>query len=174
VPTDLVLATELGEIRIRLLEEQAPITTAHVRRLVEGHDLGPGTIYRVVDTELDGQPFRIVQGGWLEQVDRLPKVEHEAGAVPHRLGSVSLARFEPGTAASEWFITLTDAAPYLDPGAPPPMDGHGYAVFGLVVDGLELAYEVNGHPVGDEAPLPVLAGQMLAERVPYTARIESS
>ena len=168
----LVLTTPLGVVRITLLDDEAPITTAHFRRLLT-MDLGPGQFYRAQRREhvVPGREFEVVQGGWPSLAPDLPTVEHEAN-VEHALGTVALGRFEPGTASSEFYVCLSETAPALDPGAPPPMDGHGYAVFGRVVEGLDVLREIHARPTTDEAPHPVVRGQILAEPVPFEARLD--
>jgi peptidyl-prolyl cis-trans isomerase A (cyclophilin A) len=169
----LVLTTSLGTIRIELLDELAPVTAAHVRRLVTEHSLGIGKFYRAqrVEHVVPGREFEVVQGGWPELEQTLPRVPHEAGRIPHSLGTVSLGRFEPGTASSEFFVCLSESAPALDPGAPAPMDGHGFAVFGRVVDGLDVLRAIHQLPTTDDAPHPLVRGQILADPVPFEAAL---
>ena len=168
----LILTTPLGTIEIELLDDEAPVTSAHVRRLLTEHDLGPGTFYRAQRREhvVPGREFEVVQGGWPDRAPSLPTVPHEA-AVPHSLGTVGLGRSDPGTASSEFYVCLSESAPALDPGAPAPMDGHGYAVFGRVVEGLDVLRAIHARPTTDEAPHPLVRGQILAEPVPFEARL---
>ncbi len=170
----LVLSTSLGDIRIALLDQTAPATTQHIRSLIASHALGPGCFYRAQRLEhvVPGREFEVLQGGWPRIAHTLPSVEHEP-TVPHTLGTVSLARLAPGTASSEMFLCLSDKAPALDAGAPPPMDGHGFAVFGQVVAGLDIAQALHAQPTSDEEGSALLRGQMLRDSVPFDAQLVS-
>lgn len=104
----------------------------------------------------------------------LPTVAHEQPTAPHGRGTVSLARTAPGTASAELFICLDESAPALDPGASPPMDGLGFAVFGQVVEGLDVLEQIHALPTVEEAPHPLMRGQLLAEPVPFSVALVSS
>lgn len=168
----LTLSTEHGEVVIRLLEEQAPASVAHIRALVEQLAGADGCFYRAQRREhwLPGRQFEIVQGGWPLMSD-LPCVDHEVATLPHRRGTVSLARGEPGTATGEFFVCLDEDAPALDQGAPSPMDGHGFSVFGQVVDGMDVLERIHSMPTDPEHPEGMLRGQLLLEPVTFRASI---
>ena len=97
----------------------------------------------------------------------LPTVEHEQSGVTHGRGTLSLARTEPGTASAELFVCFDESAPALDVGAAPPMDGLGFAVFGRIVDGLDVLERIHALPTVEDAPHPLMRGQLLADPVPF-------
>lgn len=170
----LILTTTLGIIRIRLLDDEAPVTTAHYRQLLTEHELGPGLFYRAQRAEhvVPGREFQVLQGGWPQLDGLLPTVRHEAGGIPHGLGTVGLARTEPGTGSSELFVCLDERAPALDPGAGPPMDGHGHAVFGVVVEGLDVVQRIHAMPTSPESPVPLVRGQILLDPIAFQAQLD--
>jgi peptidyl-prolyl cis-trans isomerase A (cyclophilin A) len=114
---------------------------------------GRAGFYRVVHP--DNQPhnkirIEVVQGG----VDRetgdtsTPFIPHETTAMTgltHRNGSLSLARMEPGTANTEFSICL-GPQPELDFGGRRNPDGQGFAVFGQVRRGMNIARRIQKLP----------------------------
>ena len=165
----LVLVTPVGRVEVELLAE-APRTSAHVLDLVGAGAFSGSTFYRAQRREhwIPGREFTGLQGG-PQRVD-LTTVEHEPGAAPHGLGTVSLARLAPGTASAELFFCLDSAAPALDPGAGPPRDGFGYAVFGRVCTGLSVLQDIHARPTSEHAPHAVVRGQLLVEPVPFSVQ----
>jgi peptidyl-prolyl cis-trans isomerase A (cyclophilin A) len=143
----VVLATPLGAIRIRVDIDNAPITAANFLAYVDGGHLDGTSFYRLVRN--DNQPddsvkIEVVQFGH-EFRDRsycwpLPCIAHEPTSVTglsHRDGTISMARFEPGTAGSGFFICVGDQ-PELDFGGRRQPDGQGFAAFGQVEQGMDV------------------------------------
>ncbi len=128
-----VLAVEgMGEIRIELLSDVAPVTTAHFRALAEQGFYDGTSFHRIV-------PGFMIQGGDPNTRDRDPRndgqggnehaVRDERSAVSQVRGIVSLAhRGVPNSAATQFFIAVADAR---------HLDGQ-YAVFGRVVAGMDI------------------------------------
>lgn len=165
----LVLATAYGDAEVELLAD-APQTVEHVLALTRGGSFAGSTFYRAQrrDHWVDGRRFTVLQGG--PQRGDLPTVVHEAGAAPHGRGTVSLARLAPGTATAELFVCFDDEAPDLDPGAGPPMDGYGFAIFGHVTCGLEVLEQIHALPTDAAAPHPLIRGQLISRPVPFEIR----
>ena len=63
----------------------------------------------------------------------------------HKDGVISMARNEPGTATSEFFICVGDQ-PELDFGGKRNPDGQGFAAFGKVIEGMEVVREIQAQP----------------------------
>ena len=53
-----------------------------------------------------------------------------------------MARLEPGTASSEFFICINDQ-PELDYGGNRNLDGQGFAAFGQVLEGLDILEKIQ-------------------------------
>ena len=66
-----------------------------------------------------------------------------------------MARGEPGTASTEFFICISDQ-PELDFGGKRNPDGQGFAAFGRVVVGEDIVHKVWGSPAMGEQIDPVV------------------
>ena len=109
--------------------------------------------YRVVRS--DNQPrnpvrIRVIQGGLYHDslVETFPSIDHETTAmtgIRHTDGVISMARNEPGTASTEFFICIGDQ-PELDFGGARNPDGQGFAAFGKVVSGMEVVRDIQALP----------------------------
>jgi peptidyl-prolyl cis-trans isomerase A (cyclophilin A) len=69
-------------------------------------------------------------------------------------------RWAPGTATSEFFIVIGDT-PELDFGGRRNPDGQGFAVFGRVVQGIQIARQINERPTGTDSQVEFLRNQTL-------------
>ena len=92
----------------------------------------------------------IIQGGmWQTNPAKkitIPGIAHETTkqtGLTHESGIISLARIEPGTANTEFFICIGDQSP-LDAGRRGTEDGQGYAAFGKVFKGMSIVRKIQG------------------------------
>ena len=167
------LATEYGDIVIALDQDAAPMTSENFIRYVgEGH-YESGAFYRVVRFENDrGAPrINVIQGGLNTENAPFPNIAHESTGVTglrHTDGVISMARMDPGTAASEFFISIGDN-PSLDFGGARNPDGQGFAAFGQVVEGMEAVRQIHTLTEMTESEDAYVAGQMLAQPVAFQA-----
>ncbi|NCC23824.1 MAG: peptidyl-prolyl cis-trans isomerase [Deltaproteobacteria bacterium] len=136
----ILLETNLGDILIELLPEHAPETVQNfLVYLDEGHF--DGTIFhRVV------RGFVIQGGGYGIDLVRRPTREpiiNEAGnGLSNTKGTVAMARTpNPHSATDQFFINAEDN-PSLDHRDDTP-EGFGYAVFGRVVEGMDVVKKIN-------------------------------
>ncbi|MCI5048601.1 MAG: peptidylprolyl isomerase [Aquisalinus sp.] len=173
----VTLTTDRGEIVIELYTEKAPVTTANFLAYVEAGHYDEGEIYRVVRFDNDrGDPkINVIQGGLnLDQAAPLPSIEHETTnktAILHTDGVISMARLEPGSAASEFFISIGDN-PGLDYGGMRNPDKQGFAAFGRVIQGMDVVREIHALTQTVPADDPYFEGQILAEPVKFRAVIK--
>ncbi|MEO7774301.1 MAG: peptidylprolyl isomerase, partial [Steroidobacteraceae bacterium] len=143
--TPVVLHTNLGDIRVALEAERAPLTTKNFLRYVDAKRFDNITFYRAVKIGEEGK-YGLVQGG-LKGDPQLsyPPISHESPAstgLSHVDGAISMARLDPGTATADFFLIVGDLVS-LD-GKP---DGDpGYAVFGRVTEGMEIVRTILGLP----------------------------
>ncbi|MBW8882862.1 MAG: peptidylprolyl isomerase, partial [Asticcacaulis sp.] len=84
-------------------------------------------------------------------------------------GTISMARYAPGTAAEDFFICVGDMT-FLDAGKDPSGDNQGFAAFGHVVSGMDvvkaiLTGKTAAHKKGDDN----MKGQMLAQPIKIVA-----
>lgn len=149
----IVISTGLGDIVVEVFEEEAPITAANFLRYVDDGLFDGDSFYRVV--RMDNQPdndvkIEVIQGGrrGLPRDEGLPAIEHETTGttgVLHIDGAISMARSQPGSASSEFFICIGDQ-PELDFGGRRNPDGQGFAAFGKVVRGMDVVREIQQQP----------------------------
>ena len=118
----------------------------------------------------DPQPNGLVQGGTQYDPDRiLPPIAHEPTSetgIRHVAGTISMARYEPGSATGDFSILLSPQ-PSLD-ADPVSEDADrraGFAAFGHVVRGMEVVRAIFDAPVDPEKGEGWMKGQMLADPV---------
>ena len=147
---EILIQTEAGDIVVELYPDKAPVTVANFLRYVEENRFEQATFYRTVT--MDNQPendikIEVIQGGLYadDHPDALPPIEHESTGltgIRHLDGVISLARNEPGTAGSEFFICVGDQ-PSLDEGGKRNPDGAGFAAFGKVTRGMDVVHVIH-------------------------------
>ena len=89
----------------------------------------------------------VIQGGVnpAKEKDAFPPIKLEttkATKLGHKDGTVSMARAEPDTATSDFFICVGDQ-PELDFGGKRNPDGQGFAAFGKVVKGMDVVKAIQ-------------------------------
>jgi len=146
----IIIRTELGEIHVRIDLVRAPVTSANFLRYIDAGLFDSTCFYRVVRP--DNQPkdsvfIGVIQGGRYddEETGGFPPIPHEtteATGIRHREGVISMARWTPGTATSEFFICVGDQ-PDLDYGGRRNPDGQGFAAFGKVTKGMEVVRKIH-------------------------------
>ncbi len=136
----VVVQTNMGDIAIELLKDRAPATVDNFLGYVRSN-FYPGTIFhRVI------KGFMIQGGGFTPQM-RLkrtgPPIKNEANSINKNLrGTVAAARSAGvNTATSQFFINTEDNVS-LDHKSIRP-DEYGYAVFGKVVEGMEVVDKIE-------------------------------
>lgn len=149
----VLMSTELGDIIIEVYVDKAPLTASNFLRYVDENRFKIASFYRVV--RLDNQPdndikIEVIQGGigFVESDLRLPAIGHETTektGIVHTDGIISMARREPGTASSEFFICIGDQ-PELDFGGKRNPDGQGFAAFGRVIQGMDVVRTIQQQP----------------------------
>ncbi|WP_286799787.1 peptidylprolyl isomerase [Oceanicaulis sp. UBA2681] len=178
-----VIETSHGAIVVELDEAAAPLSVANFIVHAQAGHFDDGSFYRSVrdDNEREGvAPMNLIQGG--HSFDGLAEAEgiaHESTldtGLSHTRGAISMARDEPGTATTEFFIMVADY-PGLDAGP----DGRnpdeaGYAVFGEVIEGMDVVERIWMSPTSlDSAPDDFPYPQFLTEPVVIeTVRIRNA
>jgi cyclophilin family peptidyl-prolyl cis-trans isomerase len=134
----VVMDTSLGTIKIELFEKKAPITVKNFLQYVDDK-FYDGTIYhRVI-------PNFMVQGGGMEpglkEKTTRGKIKNEGGnGLLNERGTLAMARTpDPDSATAQFFINLKHNK-HLDRASSD--DGFGYAVFGKVIDGLDVVDKI--------------------------------
>ena len=150
-----LIRTTAGEIRIEVYPGKAPATTANFLRYVDAGLYDGTTFFRVLtpgnqpDNEIK---IEVIQGGDVAEDKCFPAIPHEdtkTTGIPHLDGVVSMARAEPGTATSSFFICVNDQ-PELDFNGRRNPDGQGFAAFGRVTAGMETVKKIQAMNVAGQ------------------------
>ncbi len=134
--------TTAGDIVVQLDAAKAPKTVENFLAYVKaGHY--DGTIFHGV---IDG--FMIQGGGFtpdMKQKPTQPPIPLESrNGLSNQRGTLAMARtMDPNSATAQFFINVSDNA-FLD--AANARDGHGYAVFGKVVQGMDVVDKIKSVP----------------------------
>jgi peptidyl-prolyl cis-trans isomerase A (cyclophilin A) len=160
----VTLETSEGPIVIELEKERAPVTTANFLRYIDGKRLDGINFYRAMKV---APGTGLIQGGVREGSRLFPPIAHEpttqTGLI-HVDGAISMARHAPGSATADFFIIVGGMAS-LDANPQQPGDNLGFAVFGRVVDGMDVVRRILDAPTSPTEGEGVMRGQMLAKPV---------
>ncbi|MBK9493716.1 MAG: peptidyl-prolyl cis-trans isomerase [Xanthomonadales bacterium] len=147
----VALTTSLGQIVIEVDPVKAPKSAENFLTYVkDGHYAGT-IFHRVIDN------FMVQGGGFtadLQLKPTRPAIENEANnGLSNLRGTVSMARTnEPHSATAQFFINVVDN-PRLD--FVSEQNGlWGYAVFGKVVEGMDVIDKIRALETGAQGPLP--------------------
>jgi peptidyl-prolyl cis-trans isomerase A (cyclophilin A) len=166
----VVLATELGAIELELDAKRAPIATRNFVRYVDQRRFDGVTFYRAMKLAWGEQPNGLIQAGTRGDPKRdLPPIAHETTdqtGILHKAGSISMARWAPGTARGDFSILLSDM-PSLDadPKSTDPEARAGYTAFGRITAGMDIVRQIFDSPISPTLGQGVMRGQMIAKPV---------
>jgi peptidyl-prolyl cis-trans isomerase A (cyclophilin A) len=150
------IETKIGDIEVELYPDQAPKSVAAFLSYIDAGYYTNANFYRVLNT--DNQPSNapkaeLIQGGlYGSKRPELPGIPHETTQqtkILHKDGVISLARLEPGTANTEFFICIGDQPGFDFNGENNP-DKQGYAAFGRVVKGMDIVRRIYNMPEDDQ------------------------
>ncbi len=141
--TMVLMKTSLGEIKIELFDDQAPETVKNFLSYVNDKFYDGTVFHRVIPN------FMIQGGGYdkdLKPKPTKPPVRNEAkNGLKNLKGTIAMARTAVvDSATSQFFINVVDNA-FLDHRDETPQ-GYGYAVFGKVVDGMDVVLKIAQVP----------------------------
>ena len=143
----VALHTIAGDFTVAVEVVKAPITAANFLKYVAENRLDGVKFYRTVKV---ADRFGFVQFGVDNDPKRvLPPIRHEpttATGLSHLDGTLSVTRFEPGSARGDFTISLGDQS-YLDADPAKPGDNQGYAAFAHVVEGMDTILKIFDAPV---------------------------
>lgn len=152
----VAIETSAGRIVVALDKAHAPITTANFLHYVDTHRYDGETFYRAMPNGSGG----LIQGGIRSNALKLfPPIKHEPTTetgLHNVAGAISMASAGPGTARADFFILASDI-PALDATASDP----GFAVFGHVVEGMDVVKAILASPVSPTKGDGAMKGQML-------------
>lgn len=136
----VLLETSMGDVLVELFEDKAPETVKNFLSYVEDEFYDGLIFHRVIDGFM-------VQGGGMDMMMREKEtkapIKNEAdNGVANETGTLAMARtMDPHSATAQFFINVNDNA-FLNFTAPNP-EGYGYAVFGKVVDGMDVVEKIK-------------------------------
>jgi peptidyl-prolyl cis-trans isomerase A (cyclophilin A) len=158
----VAINTGRGTIVVELEAQKAPLTSANFLRYVDAHAYDGGTFFRA--SRDPGQPKEgTIVGAPAEKVRPFPPIAHESTTktgLRHVNGTLSLGRFDPGTATDNFFICVGEQ-PYLDAHPGEPGDNLGYAAFGQVVEGMAVVEKILSLPTNGATKFKDQRGQWL-------------
>ena len=169
----VLVQTELGDIVLEVDTKRAPNTAANFLRYLDARHYDGGTFHRTV--KMDNQPdspvkIEVIQAGVNPDrgKDGFPAIALERTSVTglrHVDGTISMARGQPDSATSGWFICINDQ-PSLDFGGARNPDGQGFAAFGRVVQGMDVVRKIQRAPNTDAQRLTPPIKIVKAARIP--------
>lgn len=143
----VLMETSQGNVTIELFQKDAPITVKNFLSYVKDGFYSDTVFHRVI-------PGFMIQGGGFtsgmkEKATKAPIRNEAANGLKNDRGTVAMARTaNPDSASAQFFINVVD-----NQGLNRPMpDGHGYAVFGKVVKGMDVVDKIAAVKTGTKGP----------------------
>ena len=141
------LHTNHGVITLKMFADKAPETVANFIQYVKDGHYDNTIFHRVISN------FMIQGGGFdvnMKELSTRDSIKNEANnGVSNKVGTVAMARtMDPHSASAQFFINVNDNE-FLDHSAP-TTQGWGYAVFGEVVDGLDVVAAIKNVRTGSK------------------------
>jgi len=142
------LHTNHGVITLQLFADKAPETAANFEQYVKDGHYDNTIFHRVIGN------FMIQGGGFepgMKQKSTRAPIKNEANnGLSNKVGTVAMARtMDPHSASAQFFINVADNS-FLDHTAP-TTQGWGYAVFGEVVEGMDVVEKIKGVATGNRS-----------------------
>ena len=144
--TQVTIKTSVGDIQLELNDEKAPITVENFKAIASS-GYYEGTIFHRV---ING--FMIQGGGLTADMSNKSSgtgpIQNEANnGLPNDRGTIAMARtMDPHSATSQFFINHKDNAFLNHTGE--TSQGWGYAVFGIVTEGMDVVDQIAGVATG--------------------------
>jgi peptidyl-prolyl cis-trans isomerase A (cyclophilin A) len=139
------IKTSMGNLRVELYASKAPKSVENFLQYVKSGHYNGTVFHRVI-------PGFMIQGGGMtadmSQKPTKPPIPIESkNGLKNDVGTLAMARTnDPNSATSQFFINVNknDFLNY------PGQDGHGYTVFGKVVDGMDVVNKIVNVPTGNK------------------------
>ena len=152
----VVIQTNYGEIKLALYEDKAPVTVKNFLQYVDSGFYEETIFHRVI------KDFMIQGGGFtadLKQKENLAPIKNEAdNGLKNERGTIAMARTNVvESATSQFFINLKDND-FLNHTAKSSR-GYGYAVFGRVVEGMDVVDRIGASRTRRSGPFQDLPAE---------------
>ncbi len=145
-PMKVKLTTSMGAITIELNKEKAPISTENFVKYVESGHYSGTIFHRVIDG------FMVQGGGFtkdMQQKPTLAPIKNEASnGLKNETYTLAMARTGVRDSATAQFFINVKANDFLNYRDETPQ-GWGYAVFGKVVEGMDIVDKIRKVPTGN-------------------------
>ena len=156
------LQTSMGDIVVQLDPAKSPKSVANFLQYVKSGHYDGTIFHRVIDNFM-------IQGGGMtadmkEKETRAPIPLESRNGLANQRGTIAMARTpDPNSATAQFFINVKDNA-FLD--QPNAKDGNGYAVFGKVIEGMDVVDKIKAVPTGpgDVPQQPVVIKKATVEK----------
>lgn len=137
--------TSMGSFKIELYEDKAPITVKNFLAYVDDKFYDGTVFHRIIGKENAGNDFMVQGGGFepgMKQKKTKDPIKNEAAnGLSNTVGTVAMARTAvPDSATAQFFINVADNK-FLDKAN--AADGHGYCVFGKVIEGMDVVNKIK-------------------------------
>ncbi len=144
--TKVKLTTSLGDIIIQLNPEKAPISSANFLTYVNEGFYNGTIFHRVIpDFMAQGGGF---DTGFNQKAVHAPIKNEADNGLSNKRGTLAMARTNvPDSATAQFFINYKDNT-FLNHTSPTP-NGWGYAVFGEVIEGMDVVDAMAKQPTGN-------------------------
>jgi len=150
----ILISTSMGDITLQLDSVRAPKSVANILRYVKSKHYDNTAFYRVA------KGFVIQMGSWDangkgRSIVPGPVLLEANNGLSNLRGTVALGRNDaPDSASADFYLNLADNTP-LDHKADDPGNTTGYAVFGQVESGMDVADAIGNVPTGGgKGPMP--------------------
>jgi cyclophilin family peptidyl-prolyl cis-trans isomerase len=143
----VVMSTSMGDIRIELDAAKAPITTKNFVDYVSAGHYDGLIFHRVI-------PGFMIQGGGMDQAmnekkNGAPIKNEAANGLKNDLGTIAMARTNVVDSATSQFFINVKNNDFLNHRSTAAAE-FGYAVFGRVVDGMDVVRSIEKVPTGNK------------------------
>ena len=171
----VLIKTSHGPILVELEAHKAPVTSTNFLHYVDVQAYDGGSFFRA-SRDAGAPKNGVIVGAPNPKTHPFPPIRHESTTqtgLRHVTGTLSLGRFEPGTATSNFFICASPE-PYLDAHPGEPGDNLGFAAFGQVVQGLAVVQKILSLPTNGKTKFADQRGQWLKPPVPILSMRRST
>jgi cyclophilin family peptidyl-prolyl cis-trans isomerase len=145
----VLIETSMGKIKVELFQDKSPVTVKNFLKYVDKKFYDGLIFHRVI-------PDFMIQGGGFapglkKEKETADPIKNEAGnGVKNERGTLAMARTgDPDSATAQFFINLK-YNDFLDRAK--ARDGFGYAVFGRVVEGMDVVDAIAKVETADQGP----------------------
>ena len=146
-PTQVRITTNMGEFVVEVRSDRAPVTAANFLRYVREGFYTNTLFHRAIANF-------VIQGGGFDVATVKPKATHEnivnesGNGLQNKRGTVGMARSEPPHSGNaQFYINLVD-----NPDLDPVPTRWGYAVFGKVIQGMDVVDRIGEVATGTVGP----------------------